>query len=174
MPEDLVPVLRCANHPDRETMLRCNKCDKPICVQCAVRTPVGYRCRECVQQQQAIYFNATPADPLIAAGVAGALGIVLGIPIYLFLGIFGLFSLIAAIFVGPAIGGLVAEGVRRGVGRRRGRYQKYIAAGAWIAGLILAGMLLVVLGVVAPVRLFRLDVLLAAVLAVSAITARLW
>jgi len=171
MPEDLVPVLRCANHPDRETMLRCNKCDKPICVRCAVRTPVGYRCRECVNQQQAIYFNSQPADPLIAAGVAGALGVVLGVPIYLFLGIFGLFSLIAAIFVGPAIGGLVAEAVRRSVGRRRGRYQKYIAAGAWIAGLIAAGVLLVML---APVRIFRLDVLLAAVLAVSAITARLW
>ncbi len=171
MPEDLVSALRCANHPDRETMLRCNKCDKPICVRCAVRTPVGYRCRECVNQQQAIYFNSQPADPLIAAGVAGALGVVLGVPIYLFLGIFGLFSLIAAIFVGPAIGGLVAEAVRRSVGRRRGRYQKYIAAGAWIAGLIAAGVLLVML---APVRIFRLDVLLAAVLAVSAITARLW
>lgn len=174
MPEDLMPALRCANHTDRETMLRCNKCDKPICVQCAVRTPVGYRCRECVNQQQATYFNSQPADPLIAAGVAGALGVLLGIPIYLFLGIFGLFSLIAAIFIGPAIGGLVAEAARRSVGRRRGRYQKYIAAGAWIAGLLVAGLLLMVLGVLAPVRLFRLDVLLAAVLAVSAITARLW
>jgi hypothetical protein len=106
--------------------------------------------------------------------VAGALGVLLGIPIYLFLGIFGLFSLIAAIFVGPAVGGLVAEAVRRSVGRRRGRYQKYIAAGAWIAGLILAGAFLAVLGVLAPLRIFRLDVLLAAVLAVSAITARLW
>ena len=35
--------LTCANHPDRETLLRCNKCGKPICISCAVRTPVGYR-----------------------------------------------------------------------------------------------------------------------------------
>jgi MFS family permease len=167
-------TLRCANHPGRETMLRCNKCDKPICAQCAVRTPVGYRCRECVNQQQTIYFNNQPADPFIAVGVAGTLGVLLGVPIYLFLGIFGLFSLIAAIFVGPAVGGLVAEAVRRSVGKRRGRYQKYIVSGAWIIGLLAAGVLLVVLGALAPVRLFRLDVLLAAVLAVSAITARLW
>jgi hypothetical protein len=60
------------------------------------------------------------------------------------------------------------------VGKRRGRYQKYIVSGAWIIGLLAAGVLLVVLGALAPVRLFRLDVLLAAVLAVSAITARLW
>ncbi len=39
----------CANHPERETGLRCNRCGKPICSQCAVQTPVGYRCRECVR-----------------------------------------------------------------------------------------------------------------------------
>ncbi|MDQ1301578.1 MAG: hypothetical protein QG637_1500, partial [Chloroflexota bacterium] len=50
----------------------------------------------------------------------------------------------------------------------------YIAAGAWIAGLITAGVLLIVLQVASPRALFRLDVLLAAGLAASAITARLW
>ncbi len=173
MSED-IGALRCANHPDRETVLRCNKCSKPICVQCAVRTPVGYRCKACVQQQQAIYFNDKPADPFIAAGVSGVLGAVLGVPIYFFLGIFGLFSLIAAIFVGPAVGGLVAETVRRSVGKRRGRYQKYIVSGAWIAGLLLVGVILITLRLLAPAALFRLDVLLVAVLAVSAMTARLW
>ena len=34
----------CANHPGVETSLRCNKCGKPICAKCAVRTPTGYRC----------------------------------------------------------------------------------------------------------------------------------
>ncbi len=36
----------CANHPNRETMLRCNRCEKPICIHCAVLTEVGYRCKE--------------------------------------------------------------------------------------------------------------------------------
>lgn len=174
MPDDLAPALRCANHPDRETMLRCNKCEKPICYQCAIRTPVGYRCRECVQQQQAIYFNDRPADPFIAGGVAAALGFVLGALFYLFLGIFGLFSFIVAFFVGPASGGLVAEAVRRAVGKRRGRYLKYVAAGAWAGGVLAAWAALVMIGLLAPGALFRLHVLLAAALAISAITARLW
>ncbi len=167
-------TLRCANHPDRETMLRCNRCDKPICMECAVRTPVGYRCKECVNQQQAVFFNDRPADPFIAAIVADALGFGLGLLLYLFLGIFGLFSFIVAFFVGPAAGGLVAEAVRRAVGRRRGRYQKYIAAGGWAVGLLEAWGLLVIVGVLPPTALFRLDVLLTAVLAASAIMARLW
>ncbi len=41
----------CANHPGVETSLRCNKCGKPICAKCAVRTPTGYRCKECVRGQ---------------------------------------------------------------------------------------------------------------------------
>ena len=34
----------CANHSDRETGLRCNRCDKFICAECASKTPVGYSC----------------------------------------------------------------------------------------------------------------------------------
>jgi hypothetical protein len=42
-------VLHCYVHPNRETSLRCNNCDRPICAACAIRTPTGYRCRECVR-----------------------------------------------------------------------------------------------------------------------------
>ncbi len=48
----------CANHPTVETTLRCNRCDKPICPKCAVKSPVGYRCRECVKSQQKIFDTA--------------------------------------------------------------------------------------------------------------------
>ena len=41
--------LFCYVHPDRETLLRCNNCERPICTQCAVLTPTGYRCKECIQ-----------------------------------------------------------------------------------------------------------------------------
>jgi hypothetical protein len=36
-------VLICANYPGRETGLRCNRYNKPICASFAVQTPVGYR-----------------------------------------------------------------------------------------------------------------------------------
>ena len=70
MPDNAVPTRTCANHPNRETMLRCNKCEKPICLQCAVLTEVGYRCKECVRGQQALYFNAGPAAIGRSAGPA--------------------------------------------------------------------------------------------------------
>ncbi len=177
-------ALRCANHPDRETMLRCNRCDKPICYSCAVRTPVGYRCRECVQQQQAVYYNENTLDPLIAGLIGFALGAVFGLLSYGFLRILGWFSIIGAIFIGPAVGGLIAGVVRRGVGKRRGRYLKYIAAGACVAGILVGGILLYggpailaggLMGLVRllPALLFRIDVVIVAVLAASTIFARL-
>jgi len=60
----------CAVHPAIETTLRCNKCGRYMCTKCVVRTPVGYRCRQCVNQQQAVFFTATQTDYLIAAAVS--------------------------------------------------------------------------------------------------------
>jgi len=56
MAEDKDPqVMYCYVHPDRETLLRCNRCERPICQSCAVLTPTGYRCKECVRGQQKIF-----------------------------------------------------------------------------------------------------------------------
>ncbi len=177
-------ALRCANHPDRETMLRCNRCDKAICYECAIRTPVGYRCRECVRQQQSVYYNENRLDPLIAGAIGLALGVVVGLLAYAFLGVLGLFSIIGAIFIGPAVGGLIAEAVRRGVGRRRGRYLKLFAAGSCIVGILLGGILLyggpaLLAGGLSglfrllPALFFRIDVVIVGVLAASTIFARM-
>ena len=38
-------VMHCYRHPDRETLIRCARCDRPICLQCQVRHPVGIRCK---------------------------------------------------------------------------------------------------------------------------------
>jgi hypothetical protein len=115
-------VLYCANHPNRETMLRCNKCNKPICVECAVQTPVGYRCKECVRQQQDKFYTASLSDKSKGYIVAGVSGILLGIGAILmgmFLG--GFFGIILAFFVGPAIGGGLGELTWRAAGRKRSR-----------------------------------------------------
>ena len=66
MSEYTPPVLYCANHPQRETSLRCNRCEKPICPDCAVLTPTGYRCKECVRGMQKIYNTATSIDFVLA------------------------------------------------------------------------------------------------------------
>ena len=66
----------CYYHPNVETELRCNKCGKFICVKDAVRTPVGYRCKSCVKEQQDIFFTATPIDYAVSAVIASVLGMI--------------------------------------------------------------------------------------------------
>jgi hypothetical protein len=42
-------ILHCARHPNTETVLRCGRCETPICPKCLVPTPVGARCPTCAQ-----------------------------------------------------------------------------------------------------------------------------
>lgn len=121
-------MLGCINHPGRETTLRCNRCDGPICPDCARKTPVGYRCVGCVRQQQSIFDTAVWHDYVVAAvisfvlsGLAGAL-----------LVRFGWF----VIFLAPTVGGFISEIIRRAIGRRRGKYLSYVAVGC----MLLAGL----------------------------------
>jgi hypothetical protein len=135
---------------------------------------VGYRCKECVREQQNVYYNAERFDLPIAAVIGFVLGAGVGALAYAFLGLLGLlFSLLIAFFAGPAAGGLIAEVIRRGVGKRRARGMKWVAAGATLAGIVIGGMLL--LGLLGFFRggLLRLDVLLFAGLAASTVYARL-
>ena len=169
MPDETISTLHCANHPDRETMLRCNRCDKPICYQCAVRTPVGYRCKECVRTQQNVYYNGNSGDLLIGGAVALVLGGIFGGLAYAFLGLIGFFSFIVAFFAGPAAGGAVAEVIRRAVKKRRTRGMKWLAAVLFVLGVFAAGILLQGF----PRMFVRWDVLLFIGLGASTIYARL-
>lgn len=40
-------ALTCYRHPGRETYLRCTRCDRPICPQCAEPASVGFHCPQC-------------------------------------------------------------------------------------------------------------------------------
>ncbi|MBI3360022.1 MAG: B-box zinc finger protein [Chloroflexi bacterium] len=126
--EATAEVIYCANHPDRETTLRCNKCGKPICSKCALLTEVGYRCRECVRGQQAIFQTAEWYDYVIG----GAIALVLSGIITPLGGALGWF----AIFLGPIGGTVVAEVVRFAVRKRRGRYFAELVGGAMILGAV--------------------------------------
>ncbi len=126
-------TLYCANHPLVATGLRCNKCGKLICAKCAVRTPVGYRCRECVRGQQALFETALWYDYLIAAVICLPVGAISAA----ILGRLGFFMF----FLAPVAGGLTAELVRAAVRRRRGRYLTGVAAGAFLLGALGATVL---------------------------------
>jgi hypothetical protein len=156
-------VLYCANHPSVQTMLRCNRCGKPICTRCAVRTPVGYRCRECVGRQQSVFYTGGAGDYAIGGGIA----LLLGGAASLLMTLLGAWFF--ALILGPTVGIAVAELVRLAVRRRRSRY-------LWLSvviGLVVGAIPALLLGV-AGASLWRLlTPVLFVVLAAGAAAARL-
>ena len=121
-------TLFCYVHPDRETLLRCNNCERPICTKCAVLTPTGYRCKECVRGQQRSFETAGASDFILAPIVAAGLSL-LGSFIVPFLGFF-------TIFLAPLAGTAIAEIITRITNRRRSKNLFYIIAGAVAAGAL--------------------------------------
>ncbi len=143
-PEEPVgEILHCYYHPDRETQLRCNKCGKPICIDCAVRTPVGFRCKECVRELQDKFYDATTGDIIKGSIAAFVGGLLIGGATYLLallLGGLGFFGFLAAFFMGPALGGAMAEMTRRAMNKRRARHFATISALALITGFLIVGL----------------------------------
>ena len=127
--------MRCAYHPKVETLLRCSKCEKPICSRCAILTPVGSRCRQCAGLRRLPTFDARPVDILRAVGAALvvglAVGAVLGFADSLFPLVFR-WLLRAAGLVGA--GYLVGEAVSIATNRKKGTPFQVIAVVGFVAG----------------------------------------
>jgi tetratricopeptide (TPR) repeat protein len=141
-------VLVCANHPETETTLRCNRCGRPVCVKCVKLTDVGYRCKDCIREQQGVYFNAELKDYFVVAIVSFVLAAIAAPILELLLGILGLFfGIILAVLAGPAVGGVAATIIRRSVGRRRGRYMGIVAVVAIILGIAIGALVAAPFGV---------------------------
>ncbi len=133
---DAPPKMYCANHPSVETTLRCNRCEKPICAKCAVLTPTGYRCRECIKEQQKIFDTSLWYDyPLtfIIVAILSYLGSLIGGWIALR---FGFYIIILTLFLAPAMGGGIATAVRLATGKRRSKNLFILAVIAAVAGCI--------------------------------------
>ncbi len=136
MSESPVEKMYCYNHPQRETVLRCNRCERPMCTSCAVLTPTGYRCKECVRGQQKVFETARWWDYPLAVLVAGALGVV-GSLVSNMLGFF-------ILFLAPVAGMIIAEAVRLVTRKRRGRWLPLAAAGAALVGSLFSPVYLAI------------------------------
>ena len=102
----------CANHPGVETSLRCNRCNKLICPKCAVRTPIGYRCRECVRGQQKVFVNAVWVDYVAGFIVGAILSGLVSLLVILVSGIAGFFAWFVIAAVAPSAAAGIAEVLR--------------------------------------------------------------
>jgi len=124
-------TLYCYVHPNRPTNLRCNRCERPICASCAVRTPTGYRCRECVREQKKVFDTALWYDYVLAFVVAAAGSGLASLLVYLVsMFFYGLFVLILA----PGAGVTIGRVVRRLIRNRQSRTLYLTASAGVIAG----------------------------------------
>jgi len=104
-------TLYCANHPGITTTLRCNRCEKSICPRCAVLTPTGYRCKECVHGQQKTFDTAQWFDYLLGFVVAALLSLAAS-GLVLLVGGLGIFAWLLLIAGAPTVGMIISEAVR--------------------------------------------------------------
>ncbi|MEM7115826.1 MAG: hypothetical protein AAF614_25520, partial [Chloroflexota bacterium] len=128
--------LVCYRHPDRETSLRCYKCNRPICNKCTHKTSVGYICPVCHREAEDTFFNAKPTDYLIAPGVALPLSLIIGFLIVRFGAGGGFFFFIIIFAVSSAIGTFIGRIAKQAVGRRRGRYLPHLVAAMIALGVL--------------------------------------
>ncbi|HDQ71802.1 MAG TPA: hypothetical protein ENN19_06860 [Chloroflexi bacterium] len=121
--------MHCVNHPKTETYLRCNKCGDPICIKCAVQTPVGYRCPACINTHQRVFYaDFRPIYYVVAALVAFPISLIAGwlVPN---LGWF-------ALFLGPLVGAVIAEAAHWAIRRRRGPYTWIVVCACIFVGAL--------------------------------------
>ncbi len=136
----------CYRHPQVETGLRCNRCNKPICPKCARRTPVGFRCPDCIREQENKYYSGSTMDYVIAAVIAFPLSLLaLGLFSFILSGIL-FWGIIITVFLAPVAAGFIAEAVRWGVRKRRSRYLGHVAAASLIVSAIPFLLIFLLLG----------------------------
>ena len=125
--------LHCYRHPERETWVRCGRCDQPICMSCAMQGPVGLRCKTCGKPTRDALASMRPSQVAIGALVAGGLGAAVGY----FSAQYGWFMIVVGFFAGT----IVAEALDRTVGIKRGpRILAIAIAGIVVGGLIGGGL----------------------------------
>lgn len=130
--------LRCVNHPERATRVRCSSCGRPICPKCMRESAVGMKCPDCSRQpRRAVHPGSRRYVAAAAAGfgTAALIGLVIGTGLIGPLRILGILLPLLAGFV-------VGEVVTRMANRLGGTVFQSIAALSTVAGLG-AGFLLV-------------------------------
>ncbi|GAA3570546.1 rhomboid family intramembrane serine protease [Nonomuraea rosea] len=80
-PAEAVPT--CYRHPDRETWVRCQRCERPICPDCMRDAAVGFQCPECVaegnkgiRQARSVFGGSIVRTTYVTWGILGLIALV--------------------------------------------------------------------------------------------------
>ncbi|HEX2697920.1 MAG TPA: hypothetical protein VHM28_09440 [Anaerolineales bacterium] len=128
-------TLYCYVHPNRPTTLRCNRCERPICTEDAVRTPTGYRCKNCVRELQKNFDTAVWYDYLIGFGLTFVLSLIASVIISAISFVGGFFLIIISAGIAAGAGTIIANLLLRFV-RRRSRALFFIVAASVVIGAL--------------------------------------
>ena len=130
----MAETLYCATHSDTPTSLRCSNCGKPICPQCMVQSPVGFRCQECGRGPKLPTYDVPVALLLRAAAAALLIGVSGGLAVALIVRplLFGLLYIAAM----GGYGYVMGEAVSAAANRKRGRQLQLVAGGGILICLV--------------------------------------
>jgi membrane associated rhomboid family serine protease len=115
----------CYRHPDRETYVRCTRCDRPICPDCMRVASVGHQCPECVsegnrtvREARTVFGGRVRARPVVTLTL-------IGLNVLAYLG-----ELVSRPFVDrfEMVGGMTAHGGIPGFGVVDGEWYRLITA----------------------------------------------
>ena len=118
----------CYRHPSRETAVSCSNCERPICTDCMVYTPVGIKCPDCARLPRSAIVRLRPDRAARAIATALGVGTLMGIGIVLLQGVGLFFALILGWLIGIGMG----EAVLAASGRYRGPTTGGVAVGGCI------------------------------------------
>ena len=129
-------ILYCYIHPDRETGLRCKTCEQPICASCAVHTPTGYSCKDCVRSHQKKFDTAEWYDYLIGFGITAGLSLIASIILVLISGFIGFFMWFVSFAIAGAAGVFIANITQAALRKRRSKRLFWLVAAGVVAGAL--------------------------------------
>jgi hypothetical protein len=132
----MTEITYCYAHPTRETSLRCKNCDRYICTSCAVRTPTGYMCKDCVNQRRKSFDTAVWYDYLIGFGITFISSLIASLLVSLVASFIGFFIFFLAAGIGSGAGVLISNLTLRAINKRRSRSLFYACATGVALGAI--------------------------------------